>query len=265
MTVLLSVSVFGQRSFYDFGGKSGGMGHSNTVMTDEWSILNNVGGISGIQTGRVFFGYNRYSDIEGFDQVAFGAVQPFGFGNIGIAVLRFGDQLYNEQVISAAFGNKVGFVRLGGRVSYYQMHIDEYGNAGAAFMDLGGIVELIPQFHFGAYISNITFSSLNNAEKSRLPVIMKIGLAYIPLEKLHINLDLYKENDLPANVRAGLEYEIVKHFLLRTGINTNPFKGFFGAGLLLGRFTVDYAFSFHEFLGMAHQLSVSFQYQKNER
>ncbi len=220
--------------------------------------------MSGVQSGKVFFGYNRFSRIEGFDQIAFGAIQPFKFGNIGIAVFRFGDQLFNEQVITAGFGNKIGFVRLGGRISYYQMHIEEYGNAGSVFFDFGGIVELIPKLDFGAYISNFTMSSLNNAEKSPLPVVLKIGVSYIPVDELRVNFDLYKEINFEANVRVGVEYEIVKQFALRTGINTNPFKAFFGAGLYLGRFSIDYALTSHEFLGISHQASISYRYQGND-
>ncbi len=264
LSLILIANVNSQRAYYDFGARSGGMGQSNTVLADEWSILNNVGGISGVESGKVFFGYTRFTQIEGFDQVAFGAIQPFKFGNIGIAILRFGDQLFNEQVISAAFGNKIGFVRLGGRISYYQMHIEEYGNSGAALIDLGGIVELIPKLDFGAYISNITMSSLNNAEKSPLPVVMKLGMSYKPSEDLIINVDLHKETNFGTNVRVGVEYEIVRQFALRTGINTNPFKAFFGAGLYLGRFSIDYALTTHEFLGISHQASISYRYQGSE-
>ena len=256
--------IVAQMSYYDFGSRSKGVGQSNTNLTDEWSIFNNVGGISGVKDGVVFFGYDQYFEIEGFDKVAVGAIHPFKFGNVGFSVLKFGDHLYSEQIVSTAFGNKIGFVRLGFRANYYQMRIDEFGTANSLFFDFGGIMELIPKLSFGAYISNFTLSKLNNSEKTMLPVIMKAGLSYKPVKKLSLNLDLFKEVDYKPVVKAGIEYIIVEKFYLRTGLNANPFKSFFGAGLHLSRFRIDYAVSSHQFLGTSHQASISYTYQKRD-
>lgn len=210
----------------------------------------------------VFFGYSRFFEIEGFDNVAAGAIHPFNFGNVGISVFRFGDKLYNEQVASAAFGNKIGFVRLGARINYYQMRIDEFGTAGSLFFDIGGIVELISKLSFGAYISNFTLSKLSNSEKTNMPVIMKVGISYKPTDELSLNMDIFKDVDYEPIVKLGIEYRMIEKVYLRTGINTNPFKGFFGAGILLNRFQFDYAIGAHQFLGSSHQITVSYSYHK---
>lgn len=259
---LLAMSAQGQLSDYEFGARSRGVGNANSTITDAWSIFNNVAGISGPETGVVLFGYDRYFDIEGFDKVAAGIIQPFGFGSIGISTLRFGDDLFNEQIVSGAFGNKIGFVRLGFRASYYQMRIDDFGSTSAVFFDLGGIVEMIPSLSFAAYISNFTTSSLNDVNKTRLPVSMKLGLSYTPTEDIMLNVDLYKDVEFNPVLKAGLEYKIADKLFLRTGVNSTPFKVFFGGGVCFGRFIIDYSVSSSTFLGMSHQASVSFNYQK---
>jgi hypothetical protein len=77
MVILFSESseVNAQSVQSDFGARSNGIGNANTTLTDEWSVLNNVGGISAIGSGSVFFGYQRYFDIEGFDRVGAGIIQ----------------------------------------------------------------------------------------------------------------------------------------------------------------------------------------------
>ena len=182
---------------------------------------------------------------------------------MGISIHKFGDELYSEQVISSAIGNKIGFVRLGLKVSYYQMRIEDFGTAGCVFFNFGGIVELIPQFTFGAFISNFTSSRLNDVDQSELPVVMKVGFSYRPVDNLKLNLDLYKDANYEAIVKAGIEYVIVEKLFLRSGVNTKPFKSFFGFGVLLDPFKIDYAFSNNDFLGLSHQFSVSFSYQKS--
>lgn len=260
----ISVFLYSQSIQIEMGSRSEGLGNSNSNLADEWSIFNNVGGISGVENGVVFFGYKRYFEIEGFDQIAVGVIQPSKIGNFGVSVYKFGDELYNEQIASAAFGNKIGFVRLGFRANYYQISIEDFGTVGTFFFDFGGIVELFPKLSFGAYISNFTLSKLENSEKTLLPVFMKTGFSYKPTKSLSLNLDLYKDVDFDPIVKAGIEYIIVKKFYLRTGINANPYKSFFGAGFHLKRFRIDYAISTHQFLGNSHQASISFNYQNRD-
>ena len=262
ITLISDDYTFGQSYLSEFGARSKGMANANTTIADEWSIFNNVAGISGVDDGLVFFGYDKYSGLEGFDKVAAGVIHPFKNGNIGFSLFNFGDDLYSESSASLAYGNKIGFVRLGAKLSYYQMQIDEFGTAGALFFDIGGIVELIPKLTFGAFISNFTLSKLQNAEKSELPVIMKAGFAYHPTDKVNINVDLYKDIQYSPLIKVGLEYVVVRNLYLRTGVNTNPFKSFFGIGLKLGRFHIDYAISNHDLLGFSHQANVSFKYFK---
>ncbi|NJN28462.1 MAG: hypothetical protein HC819_22065 [Cyclobacteriaceae bacterium] len=249
----------------DFGARSRSMGHSNATIEDEWSIFNNVGGISAVADGTVCFGYDRYFAIEGFDRVAAAAIQPFQFGTLGASVYRFGDELYNESIISAAYGNKIGFVSLGLRVNYLQIRVEEFGTSGALFFDFGGIVSLIPKLSFGAYISNISMSGLSDESSTEIPVIMKIGFSYRPVKSLKLNIDLNKDMEYTPNIKAGLEYSIQDKFFVRTGLNTDPFVGFFGAGVWLNRFRIDYAVGANAYLGSSHQATVSFTYHKNDQ
>lgn len=254
------IKIFSQSLEFEAGGRSAGLGNTNSNLKDEWSIFNNVGGISGVENGAVFFGYNRYFGLEGFDKVAAGVIHPLQYGNIGLSFFRCGDQLFSEQVISAAFGNRIGFVNLGFRANYYQMSIEDFGTAGTLYFDLGGIVELIPKLSFGAYISNFTLSHIYTSEKTTLPVIMKVGFSYQPVNELQLNIDLHKDVDYAPVIKAGIEYLVSGKLYLRTGINTNPFRSFFGAGILLNRFKVDYAIGANQFLANSHQASVSFNY-----
>ncbi len=269
---LLLYFLFALQSYYsiaqvgdpNFGARSKSLGNTNSNLADEWAMFNNVGGISGLEKGTICFGYDKLLGIEGFDRIAVGIVQPFKFGTTGISVYRFGDDLYNEGLVSAAFGNKIGFVRLGIRANYFQMRINEFGTTNALFLDFGGIVELIPSLSFGAYISNFTLSKMQNSEKTNLPVIMKIGFSYTPVSVVSLNVDLYKDVDYQPIIKAGIEYAIHEKFFIRTGINSDPFTAFFGLGVYLDRFHIDYAVGANPYLGTTHQASVSFMYQKKD-
>jgi len=164
---------------------------------------------------------------------------------------------------SLGYSNKIGFVRLGVRANYYQMRISEYGTAHGFLMDFGGMIELSPELTLGASISNFTATSLSDVDRSSLPVIMKLGVCYKPSEHISIVADLVKDVEYDLQWRAGLEYWLSGKIALRTGINAEPFSAFFGLGLLLKQFDVDYALNSNQFLGLSHQVTVAFRYQKN--
>ena len=131
-----TASSYSQSFDFEFGARSKGIGNSNTILVDEWAIFNNVAGISGIEKGSVVFGYDRFFNIEGFDRAAVAIIHPVKIGSIGLSAFHFGDDLYNEKLISSAFSNKIGFVRLGLRANYYQMRIDEFGTTSAILLIL---------------------------------------------------------------------------------------------------------------------------------
>ncbi len=262
-SIFISINLCAQSVDFGFGARSKALGDANTTISDSWAMFNNIGGISGVNVGSVGFGFNQYFNVDGFNSIALGIVQPTPYGNIGISALRFGDDLYNEQLYSIGVGNKIGFVRLGFRANYYQVHIDEYGTTAGFLIDFGGIVELSPQWSFGASVSNFTASSLNDLDNAALPVVMKIGISYKASENVSLLADLVKDVEFDPEIRAGLEYWINQKLALRTGINSQPFSGFAGFGLKLKQFEVDYAVCSHQFLGFNHQLSVGFKYQKN--
>ena len=265
VTLLIPIAsnLCGQSTDFGFGARSKAMGDANSTITDSWSVFNSIGGISGVERGTVIFGYNQYFNIDGFNSIAAGIIQPTSVGNFGISAFHFGDDLYNEQLFSFGFGNKIGFVRLGVRVNYFQLHIDEFGTTNGFLLDFGGIVELTHNWSFGASITNFTASGLGDMDHSSLPVIMKLGICYVPTNKVSLRVDIVKDIEFDPEIRAGLEYWINEKLSLRTGINSQPFSGFGGLGIKLKLFEFDYAFCSHQFLGMNHQISVVYQYQKS--
>ena len=52
--MLSIICAYAQMNYNEFGARSKGVGNSNATTADEWSIFNNVGGISGAGHGAAF-------------------------------------------------------------------------------------------------------------------------------------------------------------------------------------------------------------------
>jgi hypothetical protein len=244
---------------YPIGARAWGIGNATVTLRDEWSLFNNIGGAAGIQTitGAVFF-ENRFG-LKSFNTVAAAFVLPTkGNGAAGLSFRRFGDELYNEHLAGLGYSHKINNVTLGLQVNYMQTAVSDLGARHAFTINFGGVAEIIPQLVFGAHILNLNQAKMAEYSDERIPTIVKAGLSYRPLKQLMLNVETEKDIDHKASLKAGVEYKIIEKVSLRTGISTEPYITYFGAGFVHRRLRFDYAVSTHPKLPWSNHLSLSY-------
>lgn len=244
------------------GGRASGMANTSVTLTDSWSLFNNPGGLAGIKQTHLMFCYDNRFGIGGLQSMAAGAAMPLKHGSMGLSVQKLGDALYSEQMAGIAFSHKISHVQLGIKANYVQIHVSDLGTKGALLMEFGGVATITPVLFFGAHVYNFNQAKLASYQDERIPTVMKTGLSYRPTSQLMLNLEAQKDIDFPAMVKAGVEYQIVKHVYLRTGISTRPGISHFGMGLHKKKFLLDYALRTHTTLGLSHHLSVTVSFDK---
>ncbi len=253
--LIISFSTTAQNGDFRLGARSAGLGGTSSTLVDGWSIFNNIGALGALEQSSGMLSYQNRYDISAFQVVGGGYVQHTRPFNAGVSFFRFGDDLFNQQKMSLAIGNSFDQVSLGLGVSFVQYSIESLGNQQAIVLEFGGLAALTEELTLGAHAYNITQSRLSDEET--LPTVLKAGLAYTPTSDLLISVEVQKDLDFDAILRAGLEYEIVKHVWIRTGFGTEPFKSAFGAGWQWKSFVIDYAFNDQTDLGAIHEFSLT--------
>jgi hypothetical protein len=242
------------------GGRANGMGYASSGLFDEWGIFNNIAGIAKIESTTASFAYDLHPSLTGGNRTAAVVAMPTYFGVGGIGVYRFGDNVYNEQIISAGFSNTFGIASLGLKVNYIQYQTEGFGTKGVMSINFGGIAQLTPMLAVGAYITNINQPELNEFEK--LPTKLTAGLSITPTEKINVITELEKDLEYDPTWKAGIEYKFHTKFTARTGYNINPNTAFFGLGFKTKKFNIDYAIQHNVLLSLSHQASVTYQFSK---
>src|SRR5687768_11222149 len=107
------------------------MGYASSCMQDEWSIFNNVAGLSAIKHSAVSFTYHAYPSFKPFNRMAAVVSIPTKISVMGVGAFRYGDMLYNEQLLTAGFANKFGIASLGARINYVQYQAEGFGSSRA--------------------------------------------------------------------------------------------------------------------------------------
>jgi hypothetical protein len=262
-------SLTAQTRYYT-GAAAAGAGNASVCMSDEWAIFNNVGNLSAFNRSAAFVGFDNRFSVSGLNTLSAGFVSPLYFsenaGTVGLSVLRFGDNVFNEQIFGIGYSHKIQGVCLGLKINYLQTIIEGLSARGAVAAEFGGRAQLSKSLFFGMHIYNFNQAKMTANEETRLPAVMKAGLSFRPLEeKLYLNAEVEKEGDRAARVKFGIIYAVGKNITARTGVTTAPFRGSFGLGWRLKKFNFDYALNTHQYLPLSHHIGISFQFGENKK
>ena len=251
--------VFAQNGSFSVGARHSALGGASSTLTDQWSLFNNVAGIGHIQKDHAFISYQNRFQIKEFQVISTGYVRRFKKMGMGVGFYRFGDMHFSEQRINAGIGHKLDRVSLGLSVDYLQYNISTVGTRGVIILEFGGITEINKEIQLGAHIFNLNQASLNSTDKTKIPTVMKAGISYRLSQDFALFLETEKEIDFIETIKIGIEHQLSEGIILRTGLNTAPFKGSFGFGFYSDILHFDYAFSNDSNLGGTHEISFSYK------
>ncbi len=232
------------------------------TLGDHYSLFNNVGGLARVKSHFVFGGYQNRFGIREFQVIGAGAIYKTGLGNAGLGFHRFGDDLFSQQRLHLAIGNKFQLVSLGLAADLIQYNVSSVGTKRAIALEFGGIAEITSQLFFGAYIFNLNQVDLVKETGEKIPTVMKGGISYRPSEELFINVEVEKDLEFDEIIKAGLEYQIVENVFFRTGISSQPFLSAFGIGFHPKKLRFDYSYIDDSNLGSIHEVSLAYSFQQ---
>jgi hypothetical protein len=245
------------------GGRSAGLGYASATLHDEWSLLNNVAGLSKVNQPSAAFAYEARSGLIGANRMAAVMTAPVKMGAAAFGLFRFGDDLYNEHVITLGYSNQFGMASLGFKVNYIQYHAEGFGTRHAVSLNFAGLAQLTPQIAVGAYVVNLNQPKLSTLDDERLPTKLVAGVAFQPGRKLLILTELEKDLEYDPTVKWGMEYTVHKKVNFRTGFNLHPNTVFFGLGFLIRKLKIDYALQYNNALNIAQQASAVYRLERN--
>lgn len=263
LLLLLAETAVAQNTSTTMGARSASMGNSSAMLSDEWSLLNNIGGLAKVNETITAFSFEAKPALPGSSRMAATYSTPLKLGTLGVGVFKFGDNVYSEQMLTAGYSNQFGIASLGMKLNYIQYRAEGFGTKSAISVSIGGITEITHQLSIGAYIQNLNQPKLTDGE--RVPVRLAVGLSFKPTEEILLITEIEKDLDYNPVFKAGMEYCIHKKVFGRTGFNLNPEAAFFGVGFKGWRLKFDYAIQYNNALNFAHQASASYRIEKSSK
>jgi len=247
---------------FPIGARSWGMGNATVAMGDYQSVFNNPAGVGFLKHNFISTSYHARYTISGLQTFSLSGNYNTKLCNLGLTAERFGDKLYNEQKLGLVLAKSTNRVALGIKVSYLQAAIENFTAKHSILTEFGVMAKLSSKFQIGFHAYNLTGAKLFASQ--RVPAVLRLGLAFMPTKQLLLTVEAEKDLDFSIIMKAGLEYQIVKNFYLRTGITSKLSNAHFGLGFQAKQFLFDYAASNHAALGFSHHLGVTYQLSKNK-
>ncbi|MBK7106820.1 MAG: hypothetical protein IPH62_16215 [Ignavibacteriae bacterium] len=241
------------------GAKQISLSHSDVAnANDVFSLFSNPAGLSQINKTQIGFFYSP--SPFGIKELANGFLsinQPTNLGSFSIGAMNYGFELFKENRIYLGYSNNFGNQFLFGINAFYQiLKIQNYGNTNFFNFSLGSIFLVDDNFSIGFTLHNI----LRNKNYSSLTTNFRTGITYKILDNAKIHLSAFKEINFPISVSSGIEYNIIKYFSIRLGIQNNPNNFSGGFGINYSYFNIDYAINNHPDLGLTHQVGIIINY-----
>ncbi len=244
------------------GARGAAMSNASVTFSDVNSAFSNQAGLADLETLSFTAVAEQRFLISELQSISAAAALPVTSGTFGLTIQHFGFEDFNQQKIGLAYARKLlESFSIGAQLFAFHTSIPEYGSKASFSFELGFLMQLLPQLRLGAHVHSPAQIEIVKGEN--LPTIFKIGLAYLPSERVVCTAEVEKDIDFPARTKLGIEYQIAEPLYLRTGVATNPTNVAFGVGYgFKNGLNLDVASVYHQILGFTPTVSVAFQRKK---
>lgn len=243
------------------GAVSIGLGDIVSIDSKNWSSFNNPAGLSNISHISGSVGYQTLLDFSPFNSVLAGINLPLSIGTFGLGASKFGDEIFNTQMLHLATAKKMGIVHLGLKTTILQLNIDGFGKRSVLISEIGALATLSPLLTIGTHIYNFTQSNISRDIQEKVPTVVRLSLDYHPNDKVNFYAEIEKDVILDPILKFGLSYLLIESLALRTGISPATNSHSFGASLAFKSFTIDYGIK-SGLVGTLHSVGITYALER---
>ena len=266
-TIILTTStLFAYDFIHPMGGRAAAMGGSSVASQGLWAMQNNPAGMANLEIISLGLYYeNRWLMPETAYKCGTFAL-PTKFGCLGLSFNQFGSSKYNENKFGLAYAKDFGsYLQIGLQLDYLLLKIgNDYGSFSAVTFELGIQSQVTDKLTLGTYIFNpVNFSFKQTLNHEKIPIVMRFGLAYKFTKDFIGQCEIEKDTEREGvSLRGGLEFEAIRNFFIRAGVQTNPGILSFGLGYAISFAQVNVAAQLHNELGASVQIGMIFSIGK---
>ncbi len=266
-TIIIICSItFSAYSQYNPGAKQISLSNSDVALSnDVFSLFNNPAGLAQMDWREIGVYYSPAP--FGMTELANGYFvyhEPSSIGSFALGGMSYGFDLYKENRVTLGYSyNYDNKFFAGAAINYQTVAIQNYGNDGTIFFNIGGLAYITNDLRLGFSVFNINHATIGN-EDNQIPMLFNAGLSYDALNELTVNFAIEKDINFKPSLQFGINYDIIEYLSLRSGFSNEPSRYSAGIGINYSMFSLDYAMFTHNELGLTHQAGIIISFGRND-
>ena len=248
------------------GARSVAMGGAVVSSVDIWSTSNNPGALGMLDHYGLGLSYESRHLLPEAGLKSFAFAAPVSGGTFSLVGHSYGYASFSDNRIGLAYARKLAkFLSIGVQLNYVNTQIgDVYGSRSTMVAELGALMKPSEKLSVGVHLYNPTRQKLADFDNERIPTLLAIGSTYEFSEKVSMTLQVDKDMDLPINLRSGIEYVPVEQIHIRAGYATLNSSFGFGLGVVWNKMGIDVATNWDQQLGSSASASLSYYFGKRK-
>ncbi|WP_167614472.1 hypothetical protein [Maribellus sediminis] len=261
ITVFSYLSVCGTEN-YPAGARAVALSNAFVSVSDVWSTFHNQATLSQLEAFSAGVFYESRYLVDELSLAAGTVNMPAIRGTVGFSFYQLGKGTYKESKLGLAYSKKLS-QRLSAalQLDYFLYRFPENDGAkGFPTFEAGASYQTTKELTLAMHVFNPVMNGFETAfGKQKLPLILRIGGHYQFADKSLVSFEIQKNTNSDAQVKAGLEFYLVKNLALRFGVSGRPVQISSGLGYSFGKFSTDIAFSYHGNLGFTPSVSINYK------
>ncbi|MDA3928241.1 MAG: hypothetical protein PF541_04740 [Prolixibacteraceae bacterium] len=259
----MNLTVLGRSNITPNGSKAEGMGNAFVSQYDVFSVFHNQAGLAKIdRTSISFFYENRFLVPEMSIRAGLLTFHT-NSGNFAIQYNSFGPSNWSESNAGISYAKLLSEkLSVGLQLNYFGTRLPEVNKTAITFsFELGAIYQLNDKTFLGAHIANPYAPQINTLlYEESIPWKISLGGHTNFTKEFTLSYEIETIQNYSPTLQIGAQWEAVENFFVRGGFNTGPARFYTGFGYISHFFTIDTAFSYHQYLGYTPSVSLIFSF-----
>ncbi len=266
LIVFYAIGLSNAQGIVPAGARSMSMGNASATFEEVWAFQNNPGALAAISTFSAGLSYENRFLLKEFQTQGFAVAIPLKVGVISIGGDMFGYRNFRSYQAGVGYSMKLSEKFFAGvQLNYKGLSLSSnYGAKHSISAAAGIYAKVTENWKIGVSAYNVGRAKLSDFEDDRFTTVFRLGTSYLFSKKFLIAVEGEKDIDNPFRFKTGLEYEPLKNFFIRGGVQTAPIEFSFGFGYHFNQIHLGVGSSYHQILGWSPNFSIVFQAKTKE-
>lgn len=241
------------------GSRSNSLSNASVAIEDIWAYNHNPAATARLKETGFGLSYENRFLLREFQNQGFVFAQPLKHGVISVGANFYGYRQFKSYRGGIGYALPLAkFLAAGVQLNYQGIQLNEnYGSRHTMTAEAGLLAQLTSKWKLGFSVFNVSRTKLNDFQNERIESTFRLGLSYEVTKQVLILVETSKTITDQLRMKVGVEYQPLRQFFIRLGVQGAPMEYAFGFGYRWKIIQLDAGSTYHQILGWTPNVNLN--------